>query len=426
MKYMPQQYARQPGFDEPLGDRLQRAASQFKIMGFDTLPIGPNKKPMCGWSEDKLPPYRHRYARLGSKGAKGLAIQTGSKSGSYLGASVGSLVVRDFDGPEGVAAYQEWAERHPDLATTLPTADTPGRGGGIQVYAWAKDRVKTQTLAYGELRGDGAYCIAPPSIHPNGGSYVWRISPFEKFYFPITGTPLPMVAPEDFGVPEERPEPEKAFSPLPGGEHHSRTMDYCDSLINGMGHTLMGLDEFVDWCMSSTLPRREGERNHRIFHLAQRIRLRFPRETPQQDLLPIVQRWHALALPVIRTKDFETTWRDFDRAWGNVSRNFGRPRFRPGFCLRVRDLAIAEPVSIGRFDSSIGKVASILRAAWNEAGESAFYFSERVISDLTGIPQCTVNRHIHDLIASKHVIRNFTGRWADRQASVYTWNGGIS
>lgn len=45
--------------------------------------------------------------------------------------------------------------------------------------------------------------------------------------------------------------------------------------------------------------------------------------TPINGLREIVQEWHRLALPVIGTKDFATTWADFVRGWEKVHSPLG-------------------------------------------------------------------------------------------------------
>jgi hypothetical protein len=82
--------------------------------------------------------------------ATGVGVITGEASG---------VAVRDHD--DGLPAH----------LPACPTVASPGRGG--QVYCQIAGAVKTRRLADGELRGDGSYVVAPPSVHPNGGTYSW-------------------------------------------------------------------------------------------------------------------------------------------------------------------------------------------------------------------------------------------------------------
>jgi len=87
------------------------------------------------------------------------------------GAISGGLVVCDFDDDR---AYARWVTSNYALAETLPSVKT---SRGYHLYARCDDK-KTRTLADGELRGEGAYVVAPPSLHPTGWRYEWTARPF--------------------------------------------------------------------------------------------------------------------------------------------------------------------------------------------------------------------------------------------------------
>ena len=87
-----------------------------------------------------------------------------------LGRVSGDLCCRDFDNRE---AYIAWAAHNPKYASTLPTART---ARGFHVYFRATGQM-TQKLGDGELRGQGGYCLLPPSIHPTGVIYEWVREP---------------------------------------------------------------------------------------------------------------------------------------------------------------------------------------------------------------------------------------------------------
>ena len=89
------------------------------------------------------------------------------------------LLAIDIDGPVGEDALLnlQLASGLPDLPET-PVART-GRGRHL-VFSTPPDvRVASskKLLPEVDLRGDGAYIIAPPSVHPSGATYTWIISP---------------------------------------------------------------------------------------------------------------------------------------------------------------------------------------------------------------------------------------------------------
>ena len=90
---------------------------------------------------------------------------------AILGEVSGDLWARDFDGAE---ALPRWAASYPDVARELPRVQT---ARGVHLYGcWPG--VTFADLADGELRaGGGCYCLLPPSKHPTGHVYTWRIPP---------------------------------------------------------------------------------------------------------------------------------------------------------------------------------------------------------------------------------------------------------
>jgi hypothetical protein len=83
----------------------------------------------------------------------GVAIATGSPGPTVL----------DVDDPAGAR------EVIAKLAGTAPTVATPR---GMHFY-FEGDGAGTVALPFGELRGRGAYVVAPPSVHTTGRAYVW-------------------------------------------------------------------------------------------------------------------------------------------------------------------------------------------------------------------------------------------------------------
>lgn len=89
-----------------------------------------------------------------------IGIATGEASG---------IIVVDVDGPEGQAAIAVYGEM-----PRTPVAKT-GKGWHI-VFARGDNAIRNSASKLGEkidVRGDGGYIVAPPSLHPSGHRYEW-------------------------------------------------------------------------------------------------------------------------------------------------------------------------------------------------------------------------------------------------------------
>ncbi len=104
-----------------------------------------------------------------------IGIATGSVSGG--------LVVIDLDrdeekGRDGYEILQEWQRQHGQLPDTCQSIT--GRGGYHLLYRDTAEHRNAQALFEGvDIRGEGGYIVAPPSIHPNGHTYEWEQGPDE-------------------------------------------------------------------------------------------------------------------------------------------------------------------------------------------------------------------------------------------------------
>ncbi|MCI6140433.1 MULTISPECIES: bifunctional DNA primase/polymerase [Clostridium] len=139
--------------------------------------------------------------------------------GIATGAVSGGLVVIDLDvdkdkGIDGRVTLREWEAEHEKLPDSTWMAIT-GRGGYHYFYH-DTSTVRNRTGIYEgiDIRGDGGYIVAPPSVHPNGNTYEWEQDPmlyplaeangavFDFLVGPAVKEPEPIL----FELPEQIPD----------------------------------------------------------------------------------------------------------------------------------------------------------------------------------------------------------------------------
>lgn len=104
-----------------------------------------------------------------------IGIATGNKSSG--------LVVIDLDvdknkGIDGYDVLRDWQNKHGKLPETWQSIT--GRGGYHYFYKDAIVHSNRVGLYEGvDIRGEGGYIVAPPSVHPNGNIYEWEQGPEE-------------------------------------------------------------------------------------------------------------------------------------------------------------------------------------------------------------------------------------------------------
>lgn len=84
---------------------------------------------------------------------------------------VSNCFVLDIDGPQGLASLKEYGG--------IPSTPIVRTGSGFHVYFKhpgfpVPNRVGI--LPGIDIRGDGGYVVAPPSIHPSGSGYTWKVT----------------------------------------------------------------------------------------------------------------------------------------------------------------------------------------------------------------------------------------------------------
>lgn len=99
-----------------------------------------------------------------------IGIATGQISNGLI---VIDLDVDEEKGVNGVDSLDEWESENGCFPQSWQTIT--GRGGNHLLFTTDR-RVKNKVgcLPGVDVRGDGGYIVAPPSIHPNGNSYEWE------------------------------------------------------------------------------------------------------------------------------------------------------------------------------------------------------------------------------------------------------------
>jgi putative DNA primase/helicase len=150
------------------------------------LPLQPqSKKPAGGWKRyQSIHATPEECAKWDYACLYNIGIATGTVSDCF---------VLDIDGKQGEQTLAELISRHGGLPNT-PTAKT---GKGFHYYFrypryylvrnLAGKDVKGNPMPGIDLRGDGGYVVAPPSIHPSGAEYEWLVSPWDA---PLAEAPL--------------------------------------------------------------------------------------------------------------------------------------------------------------------------------------------------------------------------------------------
>jgi len=222
---------------------LLKAALYYQKMGFSVIPVKQNKKPFIKWEKyqtekagpDQIQAWWKKWPEANP------AIVTGKISG---------LDVVDVDTQNGLDALNEFL--NDNLIT--PIAETPG-GGWHYYFKYQpgltnKARVITDT----DIRTDGGYIVAPPSIGENGKAYAW-----------MNGLNIAKVEPANM--------PEMLFDILQAGqasfsEHIKNGKIHITNTFNrGDFKTLENASDFKRLQVTSG-DFKTGERDQALFHLA--------------------------------------------------------------------------------------------------------------------------------------------------------------
>lgn len=142
---------------------VEQATYYRTHFNWSVIPVGRNKKPLIDWKryQEKLPTVGEITAWWQRFPNANIGIVTGK---------ISSLVVIDIDPRHGGSN-----EHLKDYKT--PVVKTGG--GGWHYYFQYNEVLQTCAgIQPGiDIRSDGGYVIAPPSIHESGNKYEWEVEP---------------------------------------------------------------------------------------------------------------------------------------------------------------------------------------------------------------------------------------------------------
>lgn len=186
-----------------------------------------------------------------------VAIRTGRES---------EVFVLDIDGADGESSLAAFVAQHGKLPTT-PVAQT-GRGQHYYFTLPTKSVLSRAGVAPGvDVRGDGGYVIAPPSIHARGCAYSWLVSPEEQPFAAAPAWLLDLVS-------------------------SATGSDSCDNATPNTATTLtVGATSFAS---AGGVP--EGRRRQELCRL---VGAHLARGETTPDILPLAFRWAATCTPTL-------------------------------------------------------------------------------------------------------------------------------
>lgn len=145
-----------------LSESVFTAAQEYLASGVSIIPLLRQDKRSALKPWRMAQQYRASQKVLGQWHTAGLL----NNVGIVCGAVSGNLVVLDFDSHEAV---QEFLTTFPELDDTLTIMS--GSRRGAHFYYYVRDLPPSMLVKNHELRANGMYVVAPPSLHPSGNEY---------------------------------------------------------------------------------------------------------------------------------------------------------------------------------------------------------------------------------------------------------------
>ena len=159
-----------------MGNQLLDAAIEYASRGMAVFPLKPReKKPLTKHGVKDATTDFDQIEKWWKRNPN-------ANIGIACGQASGGLLVIDVDersnGVSGFDSLHEWESENGELPETSRTIT--GKGGSHILFRVPHKEANRVDLLEGvDIRSDGGYIVAPPSIHPNGNTYEWEYDPEE-------------------------------------------------------------------------------------------------------------------------------------------------------------------------------------------------------------------------------------------------------
>ena len=215
--------------------------------------------------------------------ARNVGIATGAKSGFF---------VLDIDPAKGGDdALDELESQYGTLPNTVESLT--GGGGRHLLFQYPGRKVRNGNNKLGpgiDIRGDGGFIVAPPSVHESGKRYAWEWSS----------------DPDNVDI---------AKAPDWLAELVCNVSERAERHISEVS-AVSAVSETSEAIIEQTLPTGPGQRNACLLSLARGLKFNAGlRDYELHVVKPYVRAWWERALQAIRTKYFDETWMEFVHAW---------------------------------------------------------------------------------------------------------------
>lgn len=178
------------------------------------------------------------------------------------------------------------------------------------------------------------------------------------------------------------------------------------------------LSPIVKELIAETLPREEEQRNLALFSLVRRLRHAVP-DRPANEFRAVVREWHEMALPVIRTKEFAITWRDFVHGFDRVEQEFGA--VMDGILAELPNTQLPsgiESLGYGDQGNELVKVCFLLQ---QHHDPEPLFLSAREAGKLIGMHYTVANKAMSALVMDGVItlVKQGVGRSASRYRFIW-------